>query len=212
MRGWIDIFSTSTPRFSATRPVRVKWAVSADAPGRFVGSPPCDSFGGVITVKAVGGKVHTAGQAILQANATAIGSDGGVITVQAGGSGSGTTSTPDATSNIELDNSFIEADGPSGSNTAGGTVNIKSFNGSITGGTLGHIFAKGGNPANGTITLEECSSSDSYLGTVTAPTINENAASATGTRPCPPTRRHSSPATPPSGRHAKSKPPPPSQG
>ena len=82
---------------------------------------------------------------------------------------------PDASSNIELDGSFIEANGPSSSNTAGGVINIKSFNGSITseGDSSGHIQALGGNPANGSITLEECNELDTYLGTVSAAVVTE---------------------------------------
>jgi hypothetical protein len=175
MRGWIDIFSTlDTTLLGDPVGVGVKWAVSADACA--VG--PCsNSFGGVITIKAIGGKVHTENQAILQANATAGGADGGLLRIQAGGSGSGTPALPNASSNVELDSSFLEANGPTTSNTAGGVIAIKSFNGSITSGgsTTGHIQALGGlSPGTGSITLEECSAVDSYLGTVSANTIIEN--------------------------------------
>ena len=167
LRGWIDIFATEDVTIlGETAAVNTKWAVSANAAGS------TNTFAGVVTIKAVGGKVHTEGQAILRANAAGAGSDGGTLTIQAGGSGSGTPGAPDPTSNIELNGSFIEANGPSGgTNPAGGIIRIKSFNGSITSGgvTTGHIQALGGpNPGNGSITLEECNSADTYLGTVTA--------------------------------------------
>src|SRR5262249_29671223 len=133
MRGWIDIFSTlDTTLLGDPVGAGVKWTVSSNACPPPANAPCSNAFGGVITIKAIGGKVHTENQAILQANASAIGGDGGVLTIQAGGNATGTPSAPNPTSNIELDSSFIEANGPSGSNTHGGIVHIKSFNGAIT--------------------------------------------------------------------------------
>ena len=56
----------------------------------------------VVTIKAIGGKVETSGQAVVQANATAIGSDGGAVAIEAGGPAVGS-------GDVALDASFIEA-------------------------------------------------------------------------------------------------------
>src|SRR4029077_15196749 len=113
---------------------------------------------GLITIKAVGGKVTTTGQAVLQANASAIGSDGGGLIIQSGGSG--------AAGDINLDGSFIEAKGPSGSNTKGGAIAIQAFNAAILGTAGGHLDATGGGVV-GSISLTECGAANQYAGSVT---------------------------------------------
>jgi uncharacterized protein (DUF983 family) len=163
-RGWIDVFATKDVTIVGA-PTPAPAAVSANA----CSSGPCsNSFGGVVTITAIGGKVDTSGQAVVQANATAIGSDGGVVTIQAGGPGIGT-------GDVALDASFIEASTAlSSDNTVGGTIAIKSFNSAITSGgsAAGHIDASGGATA-GAVTLTECALVDSYLGAV-APPPTEN--------------------------------------
>jgi len=168
-RGWIDIFATHD--VTILTDTGSPWAVSADA----CASGPCsNSFGGVVTIKAIGGKVATSGQNAVKANATAIGSDGGNVTIEAGGAAAGI-------GDVALDASFIEAKTAlSSDNTVGGTIGIRSFNGAITSGgsSAGHIDASGGQTA-GAITLTECANVDSYLGTVT-PAATENRNVCTG--------------------------------
>ena len=90
-RTWIDIFTTDDITvLGEPAGTSVKWAISANACPPPATAPCSNSFGGIVTLKAVGGKIDTAGQAVLQANAAAIGGDGGILTIQAGGSGSGT--------------------------------------------------------------------------------------------------------------------------
>ncbi len=172
MAGWIDIFSTQDTTILGDPAPAPKWAVSANACPPPEG--PCsNAFGGTVTIKAVGGRVATTGQAVLQAHTTAIGGNGGAIIIEAGGSGTGTPAVPNPDSNVDLDGSFIEATGPSGDNTAGGSIKIRSFNGSVIGAAPGHLDASGdgaGNP--GSVRLESCDDDNLYGGTVTpAPTV-----------------------------------------
>jgi hypothetical protein len=174
MGGWIDVFATSDIHIIGDTPPVTNptgrfplWAIEADAcPGGATGSPPCsNSFGGTITIKSTGGKVETDGQAVQQANASAGGSNGGLVTIEASG-------------DVDIDGSFLEAKAPSGDNTVGGTFNIRSYNGALTSGgdSSGHIDASGGQTV-GLVNTKDCTAGDQYLGTIVAgPTINDLAA------------------------------------
>jgi protocatechuate 3,4-dioxygenase beta subunit len=160
MRGWIDLFAVGNLSILGEPAGAPKWAVSADACPPPANSPCSNAFGGLITAKAVNGTVTTQNQAILQAHATAIGGDGGTIIVQAGG-------------NVDLDGSFIDATGPTGDNTKGGSIAVKSFNGANTGSASGKLDATGDGVAfPGSVSLVQCAAGPSqYLGTVTPPTV-----------------------------------------
>ena len=110
-----------------------------------------NSFGGLVTVKSSIGKITASGLAI-SANGTGGGSNGGDVIVQAGGAG--------AAGDVAFGTATIQATGPNGSNTAGGHIVAKSFNGSVTGAAPGALNAAGGLgqaiPVPGTVVLEAC--------------------------------------------------------
>ena len=122
----------------------------------------------MITIKAgigaLTGTLTTTGEAV-QANGTGGGSDGGVVTMQ-------------AASHVTLAASSIEARGPNGNNTRGGTISVRSFNGAVTGnngtGRTGRAAGGVGGSALGVVTLAACTLDPalSYTGTVTpAPAV-----------------------------------------
>jgi parallel beta-helix repeat protein len=121
-----------------------------------------NSFGGVITVQAVGGTFTSTGKAV-QANGTGPGSDGGVVTLE-------------TLANTTLNNSSIQATGPNGSNTRGGTIEVTSFQGQITGNATSELDASGGGGAGGTpgsVSLSACTADPAvtYAGTSTPPAV-----------------------------------------
>ena len=110
---------------------------------------------GVILVQSKGGKVSTFGNAISSFD-IAGGSDGGRVTIQAGGSGS-------PAGDILFDSASIQVQGDGGSGAQGGTIAARSFQGDLSG-TGGELIATGTTP--GTITLEACLGA-TYSGTST---------------------------------------------
>jgi hypothetical protein len=148
MRAWIDLYSANTISILGGSSA---YSVHANAcPAGSTGSPPCsNSFGGLVTVIAVT-SVTTSGNAV-QANATAIGGNGGDETI--------------AAQNVDLGASSVQAIGPNGSNTRGGNIRVRAFTGDITGAS-GELNAAGGN-GNGTVQLAACASPISFSGTTT---------------------------------------------
>ena len=171
-RAWIDVIAqqdiTIVNDTTGNHAVRANSATATNS----------NSFGGVITLKALEGTFTISGEAV-QANATGPGSDGGVVTIQAAG-------------DVTLDTSSVEARGPNGSNTKGGVIGVKSFNGQVSGSNgTGELDAAGGGSggAPGQVTLSACTFSPfpagTYTGTITPspPTVNFPAC---GNAPTPP--------------------------
>jgi parallel beta-helix repeat protein len=160
-RAWIDliaqfniVINNDLTGTDATNPYSVH-ANSATA----VNS---NSFGGVITAQAVGGMFTSTGKAV-QANASGPGSDGGSVRVE-------------TRNNTTLNDSSIEARGPNGSNTTGGTIEVTSFQGQITGNATSELDAAGGGGAGGTpgsVSLSACTADPAitYTGTSTPPAV-----------------------------------------
>ena len=182
MRGWVDVIAESlveikgdptTPYptdFDANAFVYTPpYAVHANACPASDGQAPCsNSFGGLITVLSQNGKVLSSGRA-LQANAYAIGSDGGDIRVEAGGAMPG--------GEVDLDDSSLQATGPTGgTNPAGGSILVRSWEDDVLGVAPGELKVAGDGAADpGTITLTACGDVN-YTGTTDrTPTINEGA-------------------------------------
>lgn len=146
---WIDMFSSGNIKI--TGDVAAPYAVHAN-------QTVTNADGGIITVKSVNGSVTTSGLAI-QANATASGGHGGKVTVEAGGSGA-----PDG--NVDFEAASIQARGSNGGTLPhGGTINARSYKGALLGSPGGELNAKGGNPADGVVTLQSCVGT-AYNGTV----------------------------------------------
>src|SRR5262249_46665992 len=118
-------------------------------------STNANSFGGVITIDALAGTFASTGRAV-QANATGPGSDGGTVTLQTSG-------------DVTLNTSSIEARGPNGSNTQGGAILVKSFNGQVSGnnaaGSELDAFGGAGGTALGQVTLSACTANPFPFGT-----------------------------------------------
>lgn len=160
---WIDLFSKDN--LTIIGDAIGAYAVHAN---EFVSN----ADGGIITVASVNGSVTTSGLAI-QANATAAGGSGGIVTIQAGGAGA-------PTGNVDFATSSIEALGAiTGGSPNGGTISGRSFLGALLGAVGGELDASGGNPANGSITLQSCTGT-TYNGTTTpgATTNPDNCAGA----------------------------------
>ncbi len=181
MRGWVDVFAQkdvsilgdpTTPyptTFDANAFVYTPpYAVHANACPASDGQAPCsNSFGGLITVKSLDGKVAASGRA-LQATATALGADGGDIVVEAGGAA--------PAGEVDLDSASLQATGPSGSNTAGGSVSVRSWEDDVLGVPPGEIKVAGdGLTDPGTITLTACMDVNYTGSTDRTPTVNEGA-------------------------------------
>ena len=72
MKGWIDIFATKDITIKGDTPPAHRASQvggRVELPSRPTAPACTNSFGGVITIKSIGGKVDTSGQAVLQANA-----------------------------------------------------------------------------------------------------------------------------------------------
>ncbi len=144
---WIDIF--------ASGPITIKGATGEGVPfvvhaNEFVSNSP----GGLITVKSVTSKVSLAGNAI-EASGGSLGGDGGVVTIEAGGTGS--------QADVDLGTAIVRAlGGTSGNDPDGGIIAVRSFNGKVTGAAPGRLDAGAVNP--GTVTLRACAGV-TYTGT-----------------------------------------------
>jgi parallel beta-helix repeat protein len=167
LRAWIDIIAKND--LTIINDTVGNYSVHANAA---TGNPNSNSFGGVITLKALegtfesgSGTVANPGNApaeVVQANATGVGSDGGIVTIQ-------------AALDVLLHTSSIQAQGPDGSNTRGGTIGVKSFNGQVSGTALAgsELNASGGVGGSGLgqVTLSACSAlpypAGTYGGTIT---------------------------------------------
>ena len=161
-RAWIDLLAQNN--ITINNDTLGNYSVHANS----ATSTNTNSFGGVITIKAgigaLTGTLTTTGEAV-QANGTGGGSDGGVVTMQ-------------AASNVTLAASSIEARGPNGNNTRGGTISVRSFNGAVTGNNGTRRTGRGGRAVGGSalgvVTLAACTLDPalSYTGTVTpAPAV-----------------------------------------
>jgi len=156
-RAWIDLFAANN--ITINNDIIGPYSVHAST------VPPntTNRFGGLVTLKAEGGKVALSGFAI-QANATGGSSDGGDVIVQAGGPGS-------PAGDVDLGSSSIQAEGPAGSGTHGGTISARSFNGRVLG--SGDLNAPGGGVI-GSVDLQGCGTAAPndgvvYSGTSTPP-------------------------------------------
>jgi parallel beta-helix repeat protein len=165
-RGWIDVFSRGD--ITINNDTVGLYSVHANS----ATAVNTNSFGGLITVKSSVGKFTASGFAI-QANGTGGGSNGGDVIVQAGGAL--------AAGDVAFGTALIQATGPNGSNTAGGHISARSFNGSLTGAAPGTLNAAGGLaqavPVPGTVLLEACVNdpgpvAGGYNGTVTGTRTN----------------------------------------
>src|SRR5262249_55233447 len=153
-RAWIDVYAKQNIKLINDNVG--PYAVHANA-----GSTEGD-FGGLITIKAqlgtfvATGATGTSPSFAVQANAVQQSGHGGNVTSQAG-------------ANVELNASTVEAKGAAGgSNRTGGTIDGRSFNGSLLGNAPGVLDANAGAPVIGAITLTACGSVN-YTGT-TLPT------------------------------------------
>jgi hypothetical protein len=121
--------------------------------------------GGDIVVMSKAGSVSTFGNAI-QASDFANGGDGGSITIEAGGPGS-------PAGDVALDAASIQASGDVHPNSFGGVIDVRSFNGDITGAPPGSLTATGGVGNAGDITLIWCITTlNHYSGGSTPAAVN----------------------------------------
>ncbi len=169
-RAWIDVIAQND--ITIVNDTTGNHAVHANS----ATASNSNSFGGVVTLKALAGTFTSTGEAV-QANATGPGSDGGVVTVQASG-------------DVSLDTSSVEARSPNGSNTRGGVIGVRSFNGQVSGSNgTGELDAAGGGSGGvpGQVTLSACTLSPAvtYTGTVTPSPATINFPVCTGS-PTPP--------------------------
>src|SRR5215471_849931 len=153
-RAWIDVVASDS--VTINNDFAGNYSIHANA------ATSADSFGGLITVKALAGTFASTGRTI-QANATGVGSDGGTDIVQAFG-------------NVSLNTSSIEARGPNGSNTRGGEIDIRSFNGAVFGNNTPvnselDAFGGIGGSGLGQVALTACTANPfpggTYLGAIT---------------------------------------------
>jgi hypothetical protein len=156
MRGWADLFAFHNITFIGdTNDYLVHGNAEAST----------NTFGALITVKAKTGKVQmiaeVPGQLLLaiQANippSQVSGQNGGHVIIEAGG----TPTIPDPTAgDVSLGTAAIEAIGKPGTNVndAGGIIEVRSFQGKVTGSAPGYLDAHGDSTTNpGLITLTAC--------------------------------------------------------
>ena len=151
-RAWVDVFAANNISITGSQNASDPYAVHANAcDTNNAGQAPCsNSFGGLLTVKA-NNDVNLTGRA-LQATALALGGNGGNVFVHAG-------------NNVAFTNGSIDATAHTGSsNDAGGTVEVKAFNGGVTG--TGSIQARGDGLANpGSTDLISCAAV-TFAGTI----------------------------------------------
>jgi hypothetical protein len=158
MRAWIDLYAQHD--IIILGDITGAYGVHANAASS---GPASNSFGGLITMKSKAGKFSASGLSD-QANATAIGSDGGDVIVEAGGVGSA--------GNVDFGAASIQAkESLTSSNTKGGHISARSFNGFVLGLVGGELNAGGGIVA-GSVTLQGCGTvapadGVSYAGTST---------------------------------------------
>ena len=151
-RAWVDVFAANNISITGSQNASYLYAVHANAcDTNNAGQAPCsNSFGGLLTVKA-NNDVNLTGRA-LQATALALGGNGGNVFVHAG-------------NNVAFTNGSIDATAHTGSsNDAGGTVEVKAFNGGVT--STGSIQARGDGLANpGSTDLISCAAV-TFAGTI----------------------------------------------
>ena len=151
-RAWVDVFAANNISITGSQNATDPYAVHANACDS-VNSPnaPCsNAFGGLLTIKA-NNDVNLTGRA-LQATALANGGNGGNVVVHAG-------------NNVAFTNGSIDATAHTGNVTdKGGTVEVKAFNGGVTG--TGSIQARGDGLANpGSTDLISCAAV-TFAGTI----------------------------------------------
>jgi hypothetical protein len=94
--------------------------------------------GGKIRIQAIKGKYEATGKALTAAGPAIAGGTGGLIKIEAGGPiDKSIDGVPDPNSNINLNNSWSLAFGGTSRSGGQGSILMHSFNGNITGGTLG---------------------------------------------------------------------------
>ncbi len=175
--GWIDILANLLIRINdgtgndhlqhlgGGGDIPVNHAVHAN---QYLGN----GHGGDIAVLSKSGRVETLGNAI-SANDVLDGGDGGGfpagtsgVKVEAGGAGS-------PGGDVSLDAASIEARGAVHSNSFGGKIAVRSWNGDVTGGPGGLLDATAGVGNDGMITLTSCVTPQGYSGGSTpAATVN----------------------------------------
>jgi hypothetical protein len=164
-RAWIDIFAKRD--ISIIAGTGGNYAVHANA------AATTNAFGGLITLKSQQGKIVTTALVpgtkglAIQANATAGGSKGGDVVIQAGGA------SPNGAVDLAADS--IQAIGASsgGGTQTGGHISVQSFNDGVLGSSPGELNAAGGAPA-GTVGLTACvgDPAATYAGSVTGTRTN----------------------------------------